>query len=340
MLQRLRAMRELGAETTLISTTIEGRSYETRPGLAERIRYRLRLPGDPANANARLLAAAPGCDIVWLDSAGSIRADTLRRIRALDPVPRLIWHSEDDVMSPRHRSRHMDRAFGLIDLWVTTKSFNARPEELPARGVRRVMFVDNAFDPAIHRPMEIDARTRAAFGAPVSFVGTFEAERARSLRHLAENGVEVRVWGNGWNRMRYAHPLLRIEGRALYNDDYARVLSASDISLAFLRKANRDLQTTRTAEIPACGAFMLHERTEEALRLFREDREAAYFSDDVELLAKVRRWLSDETGRAGVGRAARVRAFELGLRHRDVVARVFRATLNGDAGPCAASPAS
>jgi spore maturation protein CgeB len=310
-----------------IGTTEEGRSYETKPGLAERIRYRLRIPADPVDANGRLLEAAGDCDIVWLDSALTVRADTLRRIRARADAPRIVWHSEDDVMSPKHRSRWLDRAFPLIDLWVTTKSFNVRPEELPARGLRRAMFVDNGFDPDIHRPVEHDAAAREAFGAAVSFVGTFEGERAQSMLHLARSGVEVRIWGNGWGRMQGAHPKLRVEGRALYDDDYARVLSASDINLAFLRKANRDLQTTRTAEIPACGAFMLHERTDETLRLFREDAEAAYFGDDDELLAQCRRWLADAPARKAVAAAAHERAHALGLRHQDILARVFRAAL-------------
>lgn len=315
--QRLRALRELGHDVTMVSTTPAGWTYETRPGLAVRIRYRLRLPGDPAGANRALAAAAPGADLVVLDNARMIRPATLRAVRQAAPAAPLVWYSEDDSMNRAHRTRWLESAIGLFDLWVTTKSFNAEPHEVPALGARRVLFVDNSFCPHAHAPIAISDSERRAFGAPVSFVGTFEAPRAADLLALARAGFSVRVWGNGWQALAGADPRLEVMGRPVYDDDYRRVVSASAINLCFLRKGNRDRQTCRSLEIPAMGGFMMHEASPEMTRLFAPDREAGYFASTAELLAGVGRWLADPDGRAAAAAAARARALADGHSHAE-----------------------
>lgn len=314
--QRLRALREAGHQVIMVETTPPGWSYETSPRLTQRLCYRLRLPLDPAGANARLIAqASSDVDAVIVDNARMIRPQTLRRLRRLAPDAKLVWYSEDDIMNPRHRSRWMEAAIGLYDLWVTTKSFNAQAGEVPALGARRVLFVDNSFCPHDHAPITIDAEERQRWGAPVSFVGTYEHPRAADLLALAEAGIDVRVWGNGWHAMVGAHPRLRIENRPVYGDDYRRVVAASDLNLCFLRKGNRDLQTCRSLELPAMQAAMLHEASPEVERLFAPDREAIYFTDQAGLIAATRRWLADAQARHRLAAAARDRACADGHDH-------------------------
>lgn len=316
--QRLRALRELGHDVVLVPTTPPDWSYETKPGLAHRLLYRLRLPPDPAGANARLVEeAARGCDVMVLDNARMIRPSALRAARAAAPPLRLVWYSEDDSLNPIHRTRCLEAAIPLFDLWVTTKSFNARPEEVPALGARRVMFVDNSFCPHAHAPIALSDEDREKFGAAISFVGTYEAPRAADLLALARAGLEVRVWGNNWQAMHGVDLRLTVMARPVYDDDYRRVVCASDINLCFLRKGNRDLQTCRSLEIPAMGGFMLHEVSAEMTTLFTPDCEAVYFSDGGELVTQARRWLSDPSGRAALAAAGRARALSGGHSHHD-----------------------
>lgn len=323
--QRVQALRSLGHNVSVVSSTPDGATYEQRPSVLDRLRYRLRIPADIAGANGALLAAITAeTDVVWVENARIIRKGTLKAVTRAAPRARLVWFSEDDTMNHRHRTVWMDGCIPLYDLWVTTKSFNAAPHEVPSLGARRVLFVHNSYDPQLHRPTPPDP----AFAADVAFVGTFEAPRANSLLRLAQAGMQVRVWGNGWERMAGRHPNLVIEGRPVYDGDYAKVCGAAKINLCFLRKFNRDLQTCRSVELPAIGVFMLHERNQEIVDLFAEEKEAVYFGDDDELIAQVRRWLPDNAGRRRIAAAARQKTRDAGLSHGETAARILAALDN------------
>lgn len=324
-LQRVAAFQALGHAVDLVPTNRQGRTFEDAPTVIERLRYRLRRPPDEAGANMALLSALErSCDLVWIENARIVRPHTLTAAKRLAPQAPFVWYSEDDMMNPRLGSVWIDRSLQLFDLWVTTKSFNALPEEMPARGVRRVLFVDNSYDPAIHRRLELTADDRQRFGSDVAFIGTYEAPRARSLLRLARAGLSVTIWGNGWAHLAGEGCGLRVTGRPVYDDDYARAIGATRINLAFLRKANRDLQTCRTVEIPACGGFMLHERSPEAERLFAPDREASYFGSDDELISACRLWLADDEGRKRVALAGWRRAQD-GNTHADRIRTILNA---------------
>ncbi len=253
-----------------------------------------------------------------------IRRQTLRRVRRINPNIAIVWYGEDDMMNPRHRSRWLEAAMPEFDLWLTTKSFNANPNELPAFGVRKVLFVNNACDPHIHRPVSVTEKDRQQFGAPISFIGTFESPRAETLLHLAASGFSIRVWGNGWRDWIGRHPNLHIEDRPAYNDEFAKVVAASAINLCFLRKANRDLQTCRSIEIPACGGFMVHESNDEIKGLFRDGVEAVYWENEDMLVDLCNKWLSNDGDRSIVAKTARERVLELGLTHASLISDVFR----------------
>ena len=328
--QRVRALRELGHDVTPIGTTPAGWNYESPPGFVDRLCYFLRIPLDRAEANRAIAEGAKGQNVLVLDNARAIRPGALRAARAAAPGIRIIWYSEDDMLNPIHRSRWIEHSLGLFDLCVTTKSWNARPEELAALGARKVLFVNNTYCPHVHRPIQLSPDEAARWGSAASFVGTFERPRAEAMLELARAGIPVRIWGNGWARMRGAHPLLTVENRPAYGDDYRRVVAASAINLCFLRHGNRDRQTCRSVEIPAMGGFMAHEFSEEMTSLFASDREAVYFRDPGELTRLCRAWLSDATRREAIANAGHARVvegdFSHGARWRFILDRAMEAT--------------
>lgn len=243
-------------------------------------------------------------DIVIIDKGLMVHPDTLQKLKSLKTT--LIHYSHDDQFNPTNQSRFYLAGLSLYDLHITTKSYNV--EELRQAGASEIVFQDNGFDPSFFYPREVSLVDRQRIGSQVGFIGEWERERAASILYLAQHGVSVRVWGPGWKgRRELNHPKLIIEGRGLWGEDYPLAIAATDINLCFLRKINRDLQTTRSIEIPACGGFMLAERSDQHRRLFEEDKEAIFFSSNQELLGKVCYYLEHVDERKHIAEAGRQR---------------------------------
>jgi spore maturation protein CgeB len=256
--------------------------------------------------NRAILERAGRFDILFVVKGNLVTAATLAALRARPVRPKIVGWSCDDIWLPHNQSPVLRAAARFYDLFFTAKSLNITNGELAAMGFANPRFLPQGFDRDWHRPLPDPA---SRFAGLVTFVGFGERDRFDKINHLARNGVPVHVWGNGWTRaMRAAaHPDLHIHGHPLTGDDYADALSNSAISLCFLRKQNRDLHTSRSFEIPACGGFMLAERTDEHREYFSEGAEAIYFDNSDELLRQARRWLADPEGRARIAAAARAR---------------------------------
>lgn len=319
-LGRARALRDLGVRTTELSHTASGGADAgfVSISMLDRILWKLGIQQDGTGINRRLTEAANDVvpHIIWIEKGNMIRASTLSALRGIVADAAIVSYSEDDMFLAHNRTRTYRKSLPYYDCVFTTKAPNVDPAELPALGARRVIAVDKAFDPHLHYPVAVSDSDVARYGADVGFVGSYEEARARSLAHLAANGITVRVWGNGWEALRDRPPGLNIEGRAVVNagDDlaYTKTLCATRINLGFLRKLNRDTQTDRSVEIPACGAFMLAERSDDHLRLFADGKEAAFFGSDGELLEKTRYYLAHEQERAAIARAGRQRCLDAG----------------------------
>jgi len=230
--------------------------------------------------------------LIWVDKGMLISPKVLMACRATAQRMILLNYSPDDMMNPHNQTRNYLGSLNIYDVLVTTKPHNIA--ELKALGARDVRLVNNSYHEKLHRPIPITEEDRKRYGARVSFVGFCEKERSQSILSLANAGMGVRVWGPGWeNSILKAHPNIQLEYQALWGKEYTLVLCASDINLCFLRKENRDTSTSRSVEIPACGAFMLAERTSVHKSLFTEDVEAVYFGSDDELVVKAKYYLDN-----------------------------------------------
>jgi len=332
---RVRALESLGHLVTALTHTAIGGEDVGHPdfSLAFRIAWKLGIHLDTERVNPKILNAVESDkpDLLWIDKGNMVSPSTLARVKTLSPGTRIVSYSDDDMFNPLNRTRAYTSALPHYDFVFVTKTFNADPGELPSLGAKTCIAIDKAFDPERHRPLNLDEDDMREYGADVGFVGTYAPERGECLNRLAREKFDIRVWGNGWQDFSPVSSNLRIERRPLVNrpEDlrYTKGVNTTRINLGFLRKVNRDLQTDRSVEIPACGGFLLAERSIEHERLFDDGREAVFFDDEGDLVTKIHHYLANENERQEIAASGRRRCLDGGYSHRDRMGEMIERAL-------------
>ncbi len=283
-----------------------------KAGFFERLFWKLKLPLDLIGVNKKIRQAVKSgkFDIVWIEKGNTIWPKTLRFIKKNQPQAKLVSVSEDDMYAKHNRSLYYNFGLKYYDVIFTTKVYNLT--ELKLLGAKRTELFLDSYDENVHRPMNLSDEDIKNFACDVGFIGSFENDRAEKMLYLAEQGIKIVVWGNGWNNWVGKNQNLIIKNQPLYSDDYAKAISATKVNLCFLRKINRDEVTSRSVEIPACGGFMIAERTKRHKEFFEENKEAVFFDSNEELYEKIKKYLVNDEARCKISEAGRIRCIKSG----------------------------
>jgi spore maturation protein CgeB len=256
--------------------------------------HKLRMPVDKFDANRQLLTCVRNnqYDIIFIEKCLVLNSSTLYKIRKIQSSCKLILYMLDDFNGKGNSSIYFIKCLPFYDLVVTNKKHNIT--EYLHVGARSVFYFRNGFSEFVHRPVILEDSDMSLYHSEVCFIGTYEKERAAVIRFLADNGVKVTVWG--WSEKSehsgIKHENIINKNRHVYFDEFAKVVAGAKINLNFLRKANRDTETTRSIELPACRSFVISERTKEHLELFSEGVDMEFFESPTELLAKIKFYLN------------------------------------------------
>lgn len=287
----------------------------------------IKLP-DQMNANKKIIAlvSEKEFDVVWIDKGVTINRSTLIYIKQKSPRTKIVSYSPDNMVLRHNQSLNYLKCLPYYDYVFTNKSYIL--EDMQALGVKNIKFIHNMYEETFHYPRELSLIDKQRLGGDVGFVGAWEKERCESVLFLVNNGIQVKVFGDGrWNEYKNVSPNLTIVP-SIYSEDYSKALGAFKISLCFLRKMNFDQQTTRTMEIPACGGFMMAERTQEHMDLFEEGKEAAYFSSNEELLELCQYFLGHEEERIRIAEAGLKRCKSSGYSNEKTIKKMLDVVLN------------
>jgi hypothetical protein len=269
--------------------------------------------------------SAGNFDLAWIDHGAIVSAGLVRDLKAR--IPKVICYSTDDPFGTRDRGlwREFLNAVPSYDLLVVVRQPNV--DEAYACGARKVMRVYMSADEVAHAPRQLTDAERAEWQSEVVFVGTAFPERGPFLAELVRLGVPLALYGNRYQRLP-EWPVLKPHWRpveAESRDRYANAISAAKVCLGLLSKGNRDLHTTRSMEIPSLGGVLCAERTSEHLALYKEDREAVFWSSPDECAAKCFALLADEAWRKSIAAAGRQRYLGNPWRNNQVVQDILEA---------------
>lgn len=260
-------------------------------------------------------------DMVWIDKGLTVYPTTLLFIKKNYPKIKIIGYSPDYMLNKRNQSKYFLNGLKYYDFYFTTKSYSVK--ELKYLGASKVYFISNGFSNEFHFAIEVSDEDKIRYGGDVGFIGNYELDRALKILYLANNGIKVRIFGSNWHKWKVNNKNIVIENKFLNGLDYTKSIRSFKINLAFLSKQNRDLQTTRSVEIPACKGFMLAERTIEHLDLFKEKKEAEFFDSNEELLYKTRYYLSHEEERLKIADNGYMRCILSGYSNDERIKTIF-----------------
>ena len=247
-----------------------------------------------------------------------IDAQTLDKIGKLGVCR--INYLTDDPWNPRHRARWFLNALPAYDHVFSPRRSNL--DDLIHLGCPRVTYLPFAYDEELFYSDPESPKAVASYSAPdVVFAGGADQDRVPYIGALIQAGISIALYGDYWRRF------AETRGYSLGHADpqtLRKAICRAKVALCLVRRSNRDGHSMRTFEVPAIGACMLVEDTEEHREIFGEEKNAVlYFSRVDEMIEKTRWLLQHDKERGRLARAAH----ELIVRNRNTYCDRLQAIL-------------
>lgn len=252
-------------------------------------------------------------DLIFIEKGLSFGESDLVSFRRSGPKDMKLVHlNPDDPFG--EFSRGWDKfvsAIPFYDAHFVPKEVNR--SDYMRLGGQSVFVYDRSFHPDFHRPIVLTEPEQKIYSCKVGFIGALAPFRETVLAMLAKEKLPLALWGNDWPKGKHWSVLKPYwRGGNQVGDSYAKTIVGMDVALHFVRRENRDLQDSRSFEIPACGSFMLAERTTDHERLFLENQEAVFFDTADECVNKCRYYLENEAERKMIANAGHQRVLDSG----------------------------
>jgi spore maturation protein CgeB len=203
------------------------------------------------------------------------------------------------------------RSIGLFDLHFTY-NLDIR-KKLEEQFHARTALLPFGFDvePATFEECALQKEVRK-----VCFLGNPDKQRVLFINALAEEGIEMDVYGGHWANW-LDHPNIRIFA-PVYGREMWEILRRYRVQLNLMRVHNEDSHNMRTFEVPAIGGIMLAPDTTEHRIFFKDGDEVFLYKGVKDCAARARRLLEMSPKAAvEIRERARRRSLESGYSYEE-----------------------
>jgi len=220
--------------------------------------------------------------------------DIIREVSLKTDTTTFNWFCDDHWRFEKF-SRRWAPAFN----WVSTTAANALPkyEQIGYTNVIKTQWACNHY---LYRQVDVQPEF------DVTFIGQPHGTRREVIAALRKAGVNVKVWGHGWEAGR----LNQDEMICIFNQSRINLnLSNASTRTGWKRHLPQFMSPTfqqikgRHFEIPGCGGFLLTDSAENLEDYYVPNEEVALFGDLSELVQAVGYYLAHEAERQRIAKA-------------------------------------
>ncbi|MBM4267819.1 MAG: glycosyltransferase [Deltaproteobacteria bacterium] len=304
-----RALRRLGHEVRLLDLADFRESLRLLERFGAKPATRARLEGALCAVLGQGIAAAAEAfapDVVLALAQAPLDAAALEAIGRTGAL-RALWFVEDFRRFTywREVAAHYDHVFTI----QTEQCFEA----ISSASAVRLSYLPCAFDPAVHRPLELSPAERSAYGSDVSFVGAGYHNRRRALLRFLDQ--DFRIWGSEWEGASRLERVVQRSSARISTEESVQIFNATAVNLNLHSSTyhddvdpNGDFVNPRTFELAGCGAFQLVDRRRLLPELLRPGEEVIVADSAAEMRELAVHFLARPAEREAIARNARERA--------------------------------
>lgn len=199
----------------------------------------------------------------------------------------------DDFFNPNVRTCDLN-SFQHYD-WILSARKHLFPEYYN-KGAKNIECINWFYYPEKQHPVKVEEKEYLKWGSDLAFMGTLSKHRENTLKEL--DGFNLKIWGSGWHKAgkEFKNKFILMYQEAWF-EEMSKVCNATKIIVDVLTAENNDTTNLKNFQIPACGGFLMSNRTDAILELFDEDKEIVCYSSFEELRSKCNYYLQNERER-------------------------------------------